>query len=230
MTVTWTTYKPTPTLVQYGTKKDSLNLETTGNFTTFVDNGNRTHYIHRVRLVKLNLKTTYYYKCGSEKGEMSKVFKFKTLTDSTDWKPTMIVYGDLGVSYGETIPYLIQEAENGTVDVVFHNGDFAYDLGTDNSKLGDTFMRLMEPMATLVPYQTSIGNHETGSMENYINYMNRFTMRDMIAETQQENNVHYYTFFLGSALMISINNEIYIKAASRATMKPEFKQEQEDWL
>lgn len=70
------------------------------------------------------------YKCGSEKGEMSKVFKFKTLTDSTDWKPTMIVYGDLGVSYGETIPYLIQEAENGTVDVVFHNGDFAYDLGT----------------------------------------------------------------------------------------------------
>ncbi len=59
MTVTWTTYKPTPTLVQYGTKKDSLNLETTGNFTTFIDNGNRTHYIHRVRLVKLNLKTTY---------------------------------------------------------------------------------------------------------------------------------------------------------------------------
>lgn len=61
---------------------------------------------------------------------MSKIFKFKTLTDSTDWKPTLIVYGDLGVSYGETIPYLIQEAENGTVDVVFHNGDFAYDLGT----------------------------------------------------------------------------------------------------
>ena len=59
MTVTWTTYEPTPTLVQYGTKNDSLNLETTGNFTTFIDNGNRTHYIHRVRLVNLTLKTTY---------------------------------------------------------------------------------------------------------------------------------------------------------------------------
>lgn len=67
-------------------------------------------------------------------------------------------------------------------------------------------------------------------MENYINYMNRFTMRDMIAETQLENNVHYYTFYLGSALMISINNEIYIKESSRATMKPKFKKEQEDWL
>lgn len=64
---------------------------------------------------------------------MSKKFQFKTMTDdnSADWSPKMIVFGDMGVERGEIIdPYLIDEAKNGTINAVFHNGDFAYDFAT----------------------------------------------------------------------------------------------------
>lgn len=73
----------------------------------------------------------------------------------------MLVYGDLGFVNPVTVPYMSQEVHNGTVDLIFHNGDFAYDLHDDYSTIGDLFMRLMEPIVTRVPYQTSIGNHET---------------------------------------------------------------------
>ncbi len=36
----------------------------------------------------------------------------------------------------------------------------AYDLEFDNGRVGDQFMRQIEPMAAYVPYQTIPGNHE----------------------------------------------------------------------
>lgn len=70
------------------------------------------------------------YQCGSS-NSMSKTYNFRTMTDhsSAEWSPSMIVYGDMGVERGEIIdPYLIDEAKSGNISVVFHNGDFAYDL------------------------------------------------------------------------------------------------------
>ena len=61
-------------------------------------------------------------------GRQSEVHRFKTLSDETDWSPRMLVFGDLGVHNGVTIPYLIREVDNGTVDILFHNGDFAYNF------------------------------------------------------------------------------------------------------
>ena len=39
-------------------------------------------------------------------------------------------------------------------------GDFAYDFEQDNGRVGDEFMRQIEPVATYVPYMTCPGNHE----------------------------------------------------------------------
>ncbi len=60
---------------------------------------------------------------------MSKVFKFTTFPEKENWSPKMLLYGDMGVHPGAIIPYINSEAINGTADLVFHNGDLAYDLG-----------------------------------------------------------------------------------------------------
>lgn len=39
-------------------------------------------------------------------------------------------------------------------------GDFAYDMDQDNARIGDEFMRLIEPVAASLPYMTCPGNHE----------------------------------------------------------------------
>lgn len=39
-------------------------------------------------------------------------------------------------------------------------GDFAYNMDQDNARVGDRFMRLIEPVAASLPYMTCPGNHE----------------------------------------------------------------------
>ena len=61
------------------------------------------------------------YRCGSN-GYWSKIFHFKTLSVSSNWSPRLIVYGDLGLINGQSIPRLRQEVENETADLIIHAG------------------------------------------------------------------------------------------------------------
>ena len=45
-------------------------------------------------------------------------------------------------------------------DAILHIGDFAYDMDQDNGRVGDEFMRNIEPIAAYLPYMTCPGNHE----------------------------------------------------------------------
>ena len=45
-------------------------------------------------------------------------------------------------------------------DAVLHVGDIAYNLEHDDGKVGDEFLRMVEPIAARVPYMTCPGNHE----------------------------------------------------------------------
>ena len=45
-------------------------------------------------------------------------------------------------------------------DAVLHIGDFAYDLDDDDGKVGDEFMRMVEPLTARAPYMVAAGNHE----------------------------------------------------------------------
>lgn len=176
MVVTWTTYDPDlKSIVHYGKNLNHLNLKQTGEVTLFEDGG-RNHYIHRVTLSDLKPHTKYCkhfpsasgkplimyyldYKCGSDK-HWSKKFHFRTLSDETEQKPIkMLVFGDQYAD-GSTVPFIKQEVLQGNVDLVFHNGDIAYNLNDDNSKRGDDFMNTIQPYAAQIAYQTSVGNHE----------------------------------------------------------------------
>ena len=68
------------------------------------------------------------YRVGSAESSWSKVFHFKTLPLGNSWSPRLAIYGDLGFQNEESLPFLSKDVEKDLYDVIFHIGDFAYDL------------------------------------------------------------------------------------------------------
>ncbi|XP_054162251.1 acid phosphatase type 7-like [Oppia nitens] len=205
MMVTWVTMHHITghPRVEYGV--EDLDMKAFGGTTRFVDGGQekRHLYIHRVLITDLKPSHKYKYHCGSDDG-WSLVYQFVTKTSGVDWSPRFAVFGDMGVTNARSLPFLEQDVRRGKFDAILHVGDMAYNLHTDNARVGDEFMRLIEPIAAYVPYQVCPGNHE--QKYNFSNYDNRFSMID---KTNGHINNHYYSFDVGPAHIVSLSTEFY---------------------
>uniref|UniRef100_A0A8C9AYJ6 Purple acid phosphatase n=1 Tax=Prolemur simus TaxID=1328070 RepID=A0A8C9AYJ6_PROSS len=202
MTVTWTTWVPARSEVQFGLQLSGpLPLRAQGTFSTFVDGGvlRRKLYMHRVTLRGLLPGAEYVYRCGSAQG-WSRRFRFRALKNGVHWSPRLAVFGDLGADNPKALPRLRRETQQGMYDAVLHVGDFAYDMDQDNARVGDRFMRLIEPVAASLPYMTCPGNHE--ERYNFSNYKARFSMPG-------DNEGLWYSWDLGPAHIISFSTEVY---------------------
>ena len=177
----------------------------TGYTEEFIDGGSerRKMYIHRVTMKDLKPGKGYYYHVGSEDG-WSAIYWFTTLKSGTDWSPKIALYGDLGNFNGKSIPRLQQEVSKSSFDAIIHVGDMAYNLDTENARIGDAFLRQLEPIAAYVPYQTVVGNHEQAY--NFSNYDARFTM---INGADGSKNNHFYSFDIGPVHFIAFSTEYY---------------------
>jgi hypothetical protein len=207
MIVTWVTFDKTSySTVEYGTTSFNLDLSLEGSSTLFQDGGSeqRILYIHRVVLTGLIPGETYFYHCGSEDGGWSPVYWFTAMKNGTNWSPRFAIYGDLGNVNGQSIPLLQEEVSKGRYDAILHVGDFAYNMDSDNARVGDDFMRQIEPIAAYVPYMTVVGNHEEAY--NFSNYVNRFTM---INSGSGQMNNHFYSFDVGPVHVIGFSSEFY---------------------
>ena len=60
--------------------------------------------------------------------------------------------------------------------MIIHVGDFAYDMATDNGRVGNEFMQQIQPIAAYVPYMTCVGNHEYYEDFNMSSYKAHFSM------------------------------------------------------
>lgn len=198
--VTWSTQNQTnSSIVEYGVR--NLKLRAFGFSSLFTDGGDehRKQYIHRVTLLNLQSGGTYYYHCGSDES-WSPVFFFKAALKSLNWSPSFAVYGDLGNENAQSLPRLQEETQKGMYDAILHVGDFAYDMDTDNGRVGDQFMRQIESIAAYVPYLTSPGNHEQAY--NFSHYKARFSMPGL------PDNM-FFSYDIGPAHIISLNTEYY---------------------
>ncbi|RUS75262.1 hypothetical protein EGW08_016977 [Elysia chlorotica] len=137
---------------------------------------------------------------GSNLG-FSDLFTFKTWPSGEKWSPRIVMYGDMGNENAQSLPRLQVEAVQGMYDAVIHVGDFAYDMMEDNARVGDNFMRQIEPLASRLPYMTCPGNHEEAY--NFTNYRNRFWM------PRDENKQMYYSFTMGPVRFISLATELW---------------------
>ncbi|XP_031746130.1 acid phosphatase type 7 isoform X3 [Xenopus tropicalis] len=203
MTVTWTTFAPTPSVVKYSTVPGPLlfNISAYGNATQFVDGGfmKRKMFIHRVTLKNLTPTQRYVYHCGSDFG-WSPQFYFRAMQTGSSWGPRLAVFGDMGNENAQSLPRLQKETQMDMYDVILHVGDFAYDLDKDNAQIGDKFMRQVESVAAYLPYMTCPGNHEEAY--NFSNYRNRFSMPGTTEGL-------WYSWNLGPAHIISLSTEVY---------------------
>lgn len=113
----------------------------------------------KVTLRNLTPEFKYIYHCGCDLG-WSAEFSFTVPRMDSDWSPHMAIYGDMGNENAQSLPRLQEEVQRNTYDAIIHNGDFAYDMHSENGFIGDQFMRQIEPIAAYVPYMVSAGNHE----------------------------------------------------------------------
>ncbi|KAG1669122.1 Acid phosphatase type 7 [Nymphon striatum] len=170
MMVTWTTLEnpPTKSAVKYGFDEKSLTLSSEAKSTKF-----RAFYIHRAVISGVGQSKRVWYQCGSG-NEWSNIASFKTRSLDTNSIVRIVLYGDLGIINGQSIPRIINDVENDMYDVIHHVGDIAYDMDVNNGSYGQIFLEMMEDASKQVPYMVSSGNHEVGL--NYLDYKNQYTM------------------------------------------------------
>lgn len=203
MMITWVTMASSvKSVVEYGERcKLPLNKRAFGEATKYKTCGwkERTIYMHRVKLEKLIPGKGYDYRVGSSDG-WSALYNFNATKNGTAWSPRFAIYGDLGVDNAQSLSKLQKEVQGGRYDAILHVGDFAYNMESENSRVGDRFMNQIEPMAAYVPYMTCPGNHEEAC--NFSNYRERFSMP---GDTQGI----YYSWNVGPVHIISFSTELY---------------------
>eukprot|EP00746_Dinoflagellata_sp_MGD_P129263 gnl/MRDRNA2_/MRDRNA2_63477_c0_seq1.p1 gnl/MRDRNA2_/MRDRNA2_63477_c0~~gnl/MRDRNA2_/MRDRNA2_63477_c0_seq1.p1 ORF type:complete len:508 (-),score=59.66 gnl/MRDRNA2_/MRDRNA2_63477_c0_seq1:93-1562(-) len=171
---------------------------------------------HACELSPLVPGRRYFYKVGDDgaSGVWSDVASFVARPNVTDWAPTILVYGDLGVDNDVSLGRLKAEAASGDNNFVLHVGDFAYDLNNEGGKRAAEFMSNIDPIASQLPYMTCIGNHEGGTDFDHISplyqYMHRFWMPGQgdLVRGLKGNSV-YYSFDAGPAHIVAFSSEVY---------------------
>ncbi|XP_034235851.1 acid phosphatase type 7-like [Thrips palmi] len=200
MVVTWTTYSDCDSVVEYGIGGFALKAQ--GETKKFTDGGSesRSMFIHRVKLSDLSPDAKYTYHCGSSLG-WSGVFWFSTAPeDLSKWSPHLAIYGDMGNENAQSLARLQEEVQRNVYDAIIHVGDFAYDMDSDNARVGDEFMRQIQSVAAYLPYMTCPGNHE--QTYNFSNYRARFSMPG-------DTEGLWYSFNMGPIHFIALTTEVY---------------------
>jgi hypothetical protein len=160
-----------------------LTLTATGSWTSYsfkaADYGTYTSgQLHTAYLKKLKPDTLYSYKCGdSATDDWSAVYQFRTLPVSapTTQTPFVIgVVGDLGQTEDSmiTVEHLQADSE---MSVIVHAGDLAY--ADCNQTRWDTYNRMVEPLAAVMPWMVSIGNHEIEQQEGTGTFFEGYRLR-----------------------------------------------------
>lgn len=205
MVITWVTLNQTYTsLVEYGFYDGQLKMKTvSGSQKRFEDGGDekRKIYVHRVHLTDLIPNKKYGYRTGCEEDGWSALFFLTAMKAGSEWSGTYAVVGDMGNINAQALTTLQTLAQAAVFDAVLHVGDFAYDMDTDNARVGDAYMKQAQSFAAYLPYMTCAGNHEQAY--NFSNYKERFSMPGGDGQGM------FYSVNIGLMHLVAFNSEFF---------------------
>ncbi|CAM9158106.1 unnamed protein product [Pylaiella littoralis] len=184
VTVAWSTWPKARSQVTWGSSQKQDN----------VANGNSTFYtarhpgradytssfLHSATLEGLKPSSTYYYACGDTDLAMSSVRSFVTPPKiGPEHAITLGILGDLGQTE-DSAATLAAIGNDASLDLVLHAGDLSY-ADCDQPRW-DSFMRMLDPVASRIPWMVAAGNHEIetngaySDTKPFLAYEHRFRM------------------------------------------------------
>jgi len=220
--VTFTTSSyPTAPCLQYWSVEstDSVTnyiLGNDNNILTFANpNANATDYITSLSITNLARDTNYgYIVFGDCKNSSTctEELNFKSLPEDDDVF-NIGFYGDLG-SNGQA---LLEQGPGGLLsyssnfDLIVHNGDLAYNLGSDNGTNGNLFLTRIAPITSQIPYLVTPGNHEFHGPTDPIYYNNWFWGQSLLGNRSGSlSPVMWYSYDPNPSIhIIAISTEVY---------------------
>jgi hypothetical protein len=131
----------------------------------------------------------------------STLSQFKTYpVDQSEWAPRLALFGDLGWTDNQVLPFLRDECAAGAIDAIVIFGDMVY---WDNGENENSFMRDMSALSNTgaVPVMVSPGNGDYGG-GGYKRYKVQWSMPGW-----RDAGSLYHSFDLGRAHIVGINTE-----------------------
>ncbi len=94
--------------------------------------------------------TQYTYAVTSSAAARPVTYSFTNAP--SDRPPIFAVYADFGFGNDVSLSALVKDAAQNGFDYVIHSGDWAYDMDSSNSQVGNSFMNSVQPYAAVKPY------------------------------------------------------------------------------
>jgi UDP-2,3-diacylglucosamine pyrophosphatase LpxH len=151
--------------IKYGTSPTNMILHSTGYSTSY--NFTYPEYgiyesgkIHHVSIQNLLPSNTYYYQCGDfSLLDVSTIRIFETLPSIGSQSEPLVfgVIGDLGQTT-DSLATLQHVLDNKSIKMILHPGDLSY--ADCQQPLWDSYGKMIEPLASRIPWMVGPGNHE----------------------------------------------------------------------
>lgn len=211
LVVTWTSFDASPSaipIVQSGFAPSDLNVSSNGTVWTYtVDScSNSTRTMHTVIFPAKRDQSTYYRCTGDGGVTWSAILGPIQAPGSlrphqaTPDEPLLSIslFGDLGINtspYPNAVPALINDTIEGTHDMIIHFGDTAYNMNDGCGSNGDEFLNAAQSYASLTPVLWGNGNHETGPLYDYSEYLNRLAPgQSALATASNSSSPRWYSW------------------------------------
>ena len=132
--------------------------------------GRWSGHFHEARIEGLGPGLTVHYQLHDDSGPIGATTTFDTEPKSDEF--FVIAWGDLGVHERSTASVWMARWEKPSL--LIHAGDLSYANG--RIQVWDQWFRMIEPLASRVPYMTAPGNHEYESLEGPVQYLARMAL------------------------------------------------------
>lgn len=125
--------------------------------------GNRTYYMHFVRLSSLapRARYTYHVQSGGEGAALSESFSFRAPYGEGETR--IDIFGDMGIYKWNNMEWLLKDCHSGSdsaADLIIHMGDHAYNEGEGDERRADAYMSAYTNTLSQCPWMPIVGNHE----------------------------------------------------------------------